>query len=55
MSEFELGDIAWSNELALHVVELKTNDPAATLPDLTDKFHEDINRINAYWNRSTLA
>ena len=27
-AEVELGDVAWSNELVLHVIELKTNGPA---------------------------
>ena len=29
LSEVELGEISWSNELALHVIELKTTEPAA--------------------------
>lgn len=33
-NEIELGDIACSNELALHVVELKTNGPAPALAPL---------------------
>lgn len=38
--------IAWSNELALHVVELKTNHPADTLAGLDDTFHRHVCRIN---------
>jgi glutamate---cysteine ligase / carboxylate-amine ligase len=38
--EVELGDMAWSNELALHVIELKNNGPAADLRGLADRFHE---------------
>jgi len=38
--------IAWSNELALHVVELKTNHPADTLTGLDDTFHRHVRRIN---------
>jgi len=50
VSEVERGDIAWSNELVLHVVELKTNGPASIpsgfepLPDIFQKHVDDINR-----------
>ncbi len=39
-SEIELGALAWSNELTLHVLELKTNGPAPTLRGLAAAFHE---------------
>ena len=45
-TEIELGDLAWSNELALHVIELKTNGPRATLLDLGEIFQADVVRIN---------
>ena len=32
VSEVEMGELAWSNELVLHVIELKTNGPARSLP-----------------------
>lgn len=41
-SEIELDDIAWSNELTLHVLELKTNGPAASLHGLADRFHQNV-------------
>ncbi len=44
--ELEHGDIAWSNELALHVVELKTNGPARELEPLAAAFQREINVIN---------
>jgi len=44
--EVELGDLNWSNELVLHVVELKTNGPASSLEDLPQKFNRDIGKIN---------
>lgn len=40
VSDVELGPIAWSNELTLHVLELKTNGPAAGLSGLAGLFHE---------------
>ncbi len=46
LSEVELGDIAWSNELALHVIELKTNGPAASLAPLAELFQQHVARIN---------
>lgn len=44
--EVELGEIAWSNELALHVIELKTNGPSATLVGLERDFQSNIEHIN---------
>ena len=46
VSEVALGPLAWSNELVLHVVELKTNGPAQALPGLQDSFQADVGRIN---------
>ena len=44
--EAERGDIAWSNELALHVIELKTNGPAASLQGLAPLFHQNVLAID---------
>ena len=46
-SEIDLGKISWSNELALHVVELKTTAPEADLMLLADDFQQHVSRINA--------
>ena len=46
-SEVELGKLRWSNELVLHVIELKTNGPAGELKDLSALFNHDIQHINA--------
>jgi glutamate---cysteine ligase / carboxylate-amine ligase len=46
LSEIELGTISWSNELALHVIELKTTEPAASLDGLAAEFQEHVGRIN---------
>lgn len=40
------GAIGWSNELVLHVLELKTNGPAKGLTALSAAFHENIKEIN---------
>lgn len=45
-SEVERGEIAWSNELALHVIELKTNGPAPALAPLPALFQEQVRQIN---------
>jgi carboxylate-amine ligase len=45
-NEVEMGEISWSNELALHVIELKTSEPAPSLDNLATKFHENIRHIN---------
>jgi carboxylate-amine ligase len=43
--QVELGDVAWSNELALHVIEMKSNGPVPTLTGLADKFQSHVRRI----------
>jgi carboxylate-amine ligase len=46
LSEVEMGELAWSNELALHVIELKTNGPAPRLDPLPQRFQDHVHRIN---------
>jgi len=41
-SDVELGDVTWSNELTLHVLELKTSRPAASLTGLARAFHQSL-------------
>ncbi|MCA1802328.1 MAG: hypothetical protein LC662_07715 [Rhodothermaceae bacterium] len=45
-TEVEFGDMAWNNELALHVIEFKTNGPANKLDDLASRFQSQVNRVN---------
>jgi len=45
-NETEQGALAWSNELALHVLELKTNGPAADLARAAAEFQSAVVRIN---------
>jgi gamma-glutamyl:cysteine ligase YbdK (ATP-grasp superfamily) len=40
------GPITWSNELVLHVIELKTTHPAPGLEPLAELFQENVGRIN---------
>ncbi len=42
VSEVEQGDLAWSNELVNHVIELKTNGPASGLGGLDAAFARDV-------------
>ncbi len=42
VSELERGAIAWSNELVLHVLELKTNGPATALAGLGEQFRAEV-------------
>jgi carboxylate-amine ligase len=46
LSEVEMGEIAWSNELTLHVLELKTNGPATALRGLSGRFHHNVRLAN---------
>lgn len=45
-NEVARGDLAWSNELALHVIELKTPGPMPDLHGLAARFQEEVERIN---------
>ena len=44
--EIEVGPLAWSNELVLHVLELKTNGPAESLHGLAASFHDGVTDAN---------
>ncbi len=46
-SDFENGEIAWSNELVLHVIELKTNGPRTSLNYLFEIFQDNVLKINS--------
>ena len=46
VDELEQGELSWSNELVLHVIELKTNGPVKELAGLNNIFHRDILAIN---------
>lgn len=40
------GGIDWSNELSLHLIELKTGKPVVRLKGLTEAFHQEVVFIN---------
>jgi gamma-glutamyl:cysteine ligase YbdK (ATP-grasp superfamily) len=45
--EVERTETCWSNELTLHVVELKTRGPRPSLDGLSRAFHEDVVALDA--------
>jgi carboxylate-amine ligase len=45
--EVDRGALCWSNELALHLIELKTNGPVRSLHGLDEAFHRDVSEIDA--------
>ncbi len=47
VSDVEFDEIGWSNELVLHVIELKTNGPAKKLEGLDELFLAQIKNINS--------
>ena len=47
VNEYADGPIGWSNELSLHVIELKTNGPAATLAGLSAQFAAALTHIES--------
>jgi carboxylate-amine ligase len=52
-SDFENGIVTWSNELVLHVVELKSTKPEGDFPALENEFSENVKKINSIllkWN-----
>ena len=46
--ELQRADFAWSNELALHVLEMKTAGPSPTLKGLADGFQREISAASQY-------
>lgn len=45
-NEVTVGDVAWSNELALHVIELKTAEPVKSIVNIGSQFHLNVQKIN---------
>ena len=52
-SDFDNGIVSWSNELALHVIELKSTNPESNFNSLGFGFADNVQRINKnleQWN-----
>ncbi|MBI1372663.1 MAG: glutamate--cysteine ligase [Phycisphaera sp.] len=47
-SDVEFDDISWSNELAAHVIEVKTSGPAPSLSPLPAAFERHVSMIRRY-------
>lgn len=47
VNEVRCGALRWSNELVLHVIELKTNGPAADFTGLAAEFQAQVCQINS--------
>src|SRR5690606_31495935 len=45
-SDVEHGEVDWSNELALHVIEMKTAGPVASLENVADHFQREVRVMN---------
>ena len=45
-SEIKQGPLLWSNELVLHVIELKTDGPVQRLEGLEAAFQDGLNSVN---------
>ncbi len=48
LDEIDNGRVSWSNELALHVVELKTTGPNPNLDGLAEAFQNNVQEINRF-------
>jgi gamma-glutamyl:cysteine ligase YbdK (ATP-grasp superfamily) len=46
--EIPMGEVAWSNELALHIIELKANGPKKSLSGLHREFVAAVERMNVF-------
>jgi gamma-glutamyl:cysteine ligase YbdK (ATP-grasp superfamily) len=46
-TDWEDGPVVWSNELALHVIELKTNGPVPSLSGWAARFQAEVARLNS--------
>jgi carboxylate-amine ligase len=55
--DFDNGMVTWSNELVLHVIELKCTKPESDLEMLEQEFHANVKQVNkilSNWNAMLL-
>lgn len=50
-SDFENGIVTWSNELVLHVIELKSTKPELNFNALENAFADNVRRINTFLDK----
>ncbi len=48
VSDIDDGRLEWSNELVMHVVELKVAKPVHDLKNMSDEFARGVQRLNSY-------
>lgn len=53
-NEISFDKTAWSNELASHLIEMKTNGPVKTLDEVESIFHKDVLRMNSMLKEKNL-
>ncbi len=53
-SNFENGIVTWSNELVLHVIELKSSKPELNFSALENAFADNVKRINTILEKSNV-
>ncbi|NCN10713.1 MAG: glutamate--cysteine ligase [Leptospira sp.] len=53
-NEITFDQTAWSNELASHLIEIKTNGPVENLDGIGNIFHEDVIKINTFLEKENL-
>lgn len=46
VNEFASGEVTWSNELVVHVFELKVTEPVPRLDGIASRFHKSVTEIN---------
>lgn len=46
VSEAAEGSVSWSNELVLHLLEVKNTNPAAAIESLSDSFQRSVRHVN---------
>jgi len=51
-SDVDCGALSWSNELVLHVVELKTTVPSPSLASLKEVWNREIRSVNSILSKS---
>jgi hypothetical protein len=47
-NDYETGNMGWSNEFALHVIELKNTSPVPSLKNLPNAFQRQIDRVQQF-------
>lgn len=53
--DVERSPVMWSNELALHVLEIKTATPVSTLERVEELFQDEVRFINRHLSKSNLC